>query len=447
MTEQRRPLTQRVIRAVTGTAALLLGILAALAYMAMHTQEDELTDRLLNAEVHQLDTLIVKPGLMPVGVLHAAPNVNAYLTRGEEGKAELPAEVRELPIGLHIIEPPGREWHVAVTDTPDGQLTVVVDGTDAETRVRQFGYTLLALWLVCVGITALIARSIAAAAVAPVVEATRAIARFAPARADDTPSQADEATLLIETFNRFRDGADETVAREREFAANLDHEIRTPLTRIRTDAELLAIDLPAASAQRRRLMNIVGAVDEIIATSRSTLTSARGSVVSREPVDLSECLAGIRDTLGDRAAARGVRIVIDVEPGLEVQADRQALLTVCRNIVRNAIDHAAPATLRIAARAGGIRFEDDGPGVEPAALPHLFERYYQGHRVDEGVAAPAVRRGLGLAIARRICDLQDWEIRVDSPVRDGRGTRFEIAFGDSGAWAAPATDDQETVVQ
>ena len=70
----------------------------------------------------------------------------------------------------------------------------------------------------------------AAIAVGPIVEATRNIARLGARPAAAATAMRDEAGVLMETFNRFRDRVDEMVAREREFAANLDHEIRTPLT-------------------------------------------------------------------------------------------------------------------------------------------------------------------------------------------------------------------------
>ncbi len=423
-------LTQRVVWAVTATVALLLGLQTLLAYFAMHAQEDDLADDMLRHEVQQLNDLIVKPGLMPVGPLAASPRVTAYLTRGGEGAAALPEDLKNLVPGLYQMTPGERVWHVAVVDTEDGRLSVVLDATESETRVHRFGLTLLALWVFCVAATAFLARGVAAIAVGPIVEATRSIARWAPQRPSSGESTPDEAAILMETFNRFRDRVDETVAREREFAANLDHEIRTPLTAIRTDAELIGLEASLAPAERQRAERIMAGVDEIIAITQSTLSSSAGRATAAEAVDLRECVRTACEALADRAASRELRIAVEIGAGESAVVDRQALLTVCRNIVRNAIEHAAPALLTIEGDRRSLTFRDDGPGIAAAALPHVFERYHQGHRVDDGAASAALpRRGLGLAIARRMCDLQGWTLGVSSPLEGGaKGTAFTLEF-------------------
>jgi signal transduction histidine kinase len=425
---RRFTLTQRVVWAVTATVALFVGLQSLLAYFAMHTQEDELTDDMLRREVQQLITLTLKPGLMPVGSLDASPGLTAYLTRGEEGMASEPAEVKSLAPGLYQLSPPGRVWHVAVVDTEDGRLCIVLDATASEARVFHFGYTLLALWVICVVAAALIARAVASIAVGPIVDATRSIAQWAPDPPAGRAAPLDEAAVLMETFNRFRDRVDETVAREREFAANLDHEIRTPLTTIRTDAELIALETAPTPAAQQRIDRIIASVDDIVATTESTLSSSAGRSEAVAPIALRECLLTVCGALADRAAERQLRLELAVDDTPTLLGDRQALLTVCRNIVRNAIEHAAPATLRIAGDDRGLSFSDDGPGIAAAALPHVFERFHQGHRADDGDARDAPRRGLGLAIARRMCDLQGWRLSVRSPLANGRGALFQLEF-------------------
>ncbi|MDQ2928247.1 MAG: HAMP domain-containing histidine kinase [Pseudomonadota bacterium] len=131
---------------------------------------------------------------------------------------------------------------------------------------------------------------------------------------------------------------------EREFAANLDHEIRTPLTTIRTDAELIALESTLAPAAQQRIDRIIASVDDIVAPTESTPSSSAGRAERVAPIALRECLRTVCDALADRAAQRDLRIDIAVDSGPSLVADWQALLTVCRNLVRNAIEHAAPAT-------------------------------------------------------------------------------------------------------
>src|SRR4030095_517251 len=94
----------------------------------------------------------------------------------------------------------------------------------------------------------------------------------------------------------------------------------------------------------------------------------------------------------ERAEAKGLRFVVDVAAGERVEADRQALLTVVRNLVRNAIEHAAPATLRVSGDHRAVVFSDDGPGIPPARLARRFRA---------GAAAGGARARLRAAAARR----------------------------------------------
>jgi signal transduction histidine kinase len=431
---RRRSLAERVVWAVTATVALLVGLQSILAYVAMHTQEDDLADTMLQREVQQIVAHIVQPGVTPAGKLLDSIRVEAWLERGGTGTESAPAEMRSLAPGLYQLDSGGRTLHVAVTDTEEGRLTVVLDATIAEERVHRFGWTMVALWLVCVAATVWIARGVAAIAVGPIVAATRTIARSAPGQPLETSPRSDEADVLTETFHRFRDRVDEMVERERQFAANLDHEIRTPLTAIRTDAELLALEAPLEPAQRARLDRIVASVDEIVATTASTLSYSAGRSGGSEPLDLREVLLHAGAAMGDRAATSGLTIVVDVASGERVEGDRQALLTVARNLVRNAIEHAAPATLRVSGDHHAVVFSDDGPGIAPTRLERVFDRRPRGARVDEAPATGGRVRGLGLAIAKRLCDLQGWQLAVRSPLAEGRGTEFTLVFD---AAAAP----------
>jgi signal transduction histidine kinase len=432
---RRRSLAERVVWAVTATVAVLLGLQSVLAYVAMHAQEDDLANSMLQREVQQIVAHLLQPGLAPTGRLLDSIRVGAWLARDGVGNESLPVRMQTLAPGWYQFALDGKTLHVAVADTDDGRLTVVLDATVAEERVHRFGFTMAALWLVCVAATVWIARGVATLAVGPIVAATRTIARSAPGQPLETSAHTDEAGVLTETFQRFRDRVDEMVERERQFAANLDHEIRTPLTTIRTDAELLGLEAALAPAQRARVERIVASVDEIVATTASTLSYSAGRFVAVEPVDLREVLLDAGAAMGERATAQGLTIVVDVAAGERVEADRQALLTVIRNLMRNAIEHAAPATLRVSGDHQAVDFSDDGPGIAAARLASLFERRPRGARVDEAAAPGGRMRGIGLAIARRLCDLQGWQLAIRSPLADGRGTTFTLVFDPAAARA------------
>ena len=431
MSRGRRPftITQRVVWAVTGTVALLVGLQTVLACFAMHVQEDELTDVMLHREVRHLLGLAQRPGLMPAGALVASPRVQAWLSRGGEGASDVPADVRRLVPGLHQLEPPGQVLHVAVVDTEDGRLSVVLDATESESRVHCFGLTLLALWLVCVTATAFIARGVAAirgrpdrrgdAQHRPLVAREIGRRRLAARRGEHPHGSVQPLPRP-----RRRDGGARARVRRQPRSRDPHAAHRHP-HRCRADRPGGA----ARPEQQQRVERIVASDDEIIATTASTLSSSAGRVVDAEPIDLREVVRTACDAMDDRAASCALRIAIDVVGGESLAADRQALLTICRNIVKNAVEHAAPAQLTIEGDRHRLTFRDDGPGIDAAALPHVFERYHEGHRSDAEPASGVPRRGLGLAIARRLCDMQGWRLGVRSPAPGGaRGVAFTLEF-------------------
>lgn len=116
-----------------------------------------------------------------------------------------------------------------------------------------------------------------------------------------------------------------------------------------------------------------------------------------------------------------------IPPSVCRSLDPDALLIVLRNLLRNAIEHAAPATLRVDLYEDGVLvLRDDGPGIDPGRLARVRE--WRAGRAD--LAAPDVPEaghGLGLGIAQRVCELRGWRLSVDS-VHGGpdSGTTFRL---------------------
>src|SRR3546814_9183565 len=112
---------------------------------------------------------------------------------------------------------------------------------------------------------------------------------------------------------------------------------------------------------------------------------------------------------------------------MKLMLDPYAFLTVVRNLMRNAAEHAAPATLRVTCLdAHSLAFSDNGPGIPPDELPLLFDRYFSARRQDvkANEASPDMarrddqtRHGLGLAIARQMCRSEEHTPELQSLMR------------------------------
>jgi signal transduction histidine kinase len=219
----------------------------------------------------------------------------------------------------------------------------------------------------------------------------------------------------------------ESLQRQREFAADASHELRTPLAITRAAiAELRrgrhdpatvdrAIDdLDAGAARMEHL------VADLLLLAR---TDAEAVELALTDTDLANAAAEATESLEPVAAERGVRLVLEVVPA-PVRGDDARLRQLAAILVDNAIRH-SPSGGRVMVQAGpGARLtvEDEGPGIDPAHLTQVFDRFWRAPD------APSGGTGLGLAIARWIAERHGGTIEASN--RDGAqtGARFAVTL-------------------
>lgn len=218
----------------------------------------------------------------------------------------------------------------------------------------------------------------------------------------------------------------DSLRRQREFAADASHELRTPLTIVRGSVEHLL-------RHRARPVEEVGdALDDIevevnhlttLVDDLLLLARSDSGVIElrREPVDLADVAGDALQRLRAQAEARGVELLLDAAPA-EVDGDPDRLRQLVAILIDNAIRHTPRgAAVRVAIRGAahpGISVEDEGPGIRPEDLPHVFDRFWRA------VDAPEGGTGLGLAIAAWIAEHHGGRISVAN--RPGSGARFEV---------------------
>jgi signal transduction histidine kinase len=210
-------------------------------------------------------------------------------------------------------------------------------------------------------------------------------------------------------------------ARERRFTADVAHELRTPLTALVGEASLLAEHLDGMPADSRRPAELLIAdvarlrrlVDDLLEISR---LDAGAESVHAVPVDL-------RSLVGATVEARGWNGRVRLEgDGLSLTSDPRRLERILGNLVDNALEHGGGQVAIHIGRDGdaaAIEISDDGPGIPPEHLPHIFERFYKADEARSGGGT-----GLGLAIARENARLLGGDIDVSSSL--GEGTRFTL---------------------
>ena len=239
------------------------------------------------------------------------------------------------------------------------------------------------------------------------------------------PGPADEVGRLADAFDRMLGRLQESFQSKQRFLADASHELRTPMTVVRGQLELLAMET-ASSAGRHSMVVALDELDRMSRIVEELLLLARldeGMPLATEPVELALVVG--------EALLRGLPgagdATVQVPGDLAVQADADRLLQVLTNLVTNAARHAPGAPVTIAATRAGdqvaITVADRGPGISPADLPHVFERLYRGARAR--AAAPG-GAGLGLAICASLVRAMGGTISVSSAM--GSGTTFTITL-------------------
>src|SRR5579884_2242214 len=226
------------------------------------------------------------------------------------------------------------------------------------------------------------------------------------------------------------------VTREREvdemkttLLAAVGHELRTPLSVIKGHAStLLADDVVWSPEDQRHSLGVISAeTDKLADLVRNLLDLTRVEAgllpLHLETCGVDELIAGALERLGP--AARYRESAVDVEPGLPpVSVDRARIEVVLRNLLANALAYGGERVRVRAGRQGdavAVEVADDGPGVDPGDLPHLFERFYRGGQGERRAAGT----GLGLAISRAFVEAHGGTIRARS---DAEGMRIEFTL-------------------
>ncbi|HEY8393703.1 MAG TPA: HAMP domain-containing sensor histidine kinase [Thermaerobacter sp.] len=247
----------------------------------------------------------------------------------------------------------------------------------------------------------------------------------------------DEVAELARHFNYMAGRLEALVAElrrserlRRSMLAVVSHELRTPVTVIRGLAEAMRDGLVAGGPEARRGAGRIVAEAERLGRLLEDLFDVARIEAGQLDVRLRRLPAGrwlAEAVAGLEALARqfGARLEATLAPELGeavVEADPDRLGQVLANLVGNAARHAGrDGQVRLAATLAGDRLRvevaDDGPGIDPADLPHVFEPFYRG-----GTAARSRGAGLGLSIARAIVEAHGGHIGVTS--RQGEGASF-----------------------
>lgn len=436
---RKRSIAWRITLVLTSLITLAVLVTVSLTFFVHLRIERNMIKELIQTESERLEQRVSRSRDTWTSPFERemAPTMFVWGESEAQRAPSLPPELRGLPDGFHQIERESSTWHVAVSPVMDGKLYVLYDTIILERNSADFLKALVGILIGCSILAMLVSSAVARWLVNPLNALTNRLMRWIPDFPIADIPHANESDRLMYIFNRVQDRVDASIADQREFSANLHHEIRTPLTIIRSDAELMLGAPRKPDGFDTRLERIVKSVQDISQSLESTYSLAHARFEDVARINIHSCVQDIFESLRLEAAGAGLSLVNAVRPGHEETLSQQALMTVLRNIIRNAILHAAPSTLMVASTEGGLTLTDSGPGIAPQDIENIFERYFSNRRTDQrkrgqaeadDPAADINQTGIGLAIAKRICTMQSWGLEVASPVKDGKGTRFSLIF-------------------
>jgi signal transduction histidine kinase len=439
----RRRLTIAFMLAVGLSAAAL----AAGSYLVV--RHDLLADSVDAGTRQTRRNLVIAPTYLrrgPDALLAAYERGGDFLTVGiENGRpfsSSFSVGVRQVPAGLRRLVRKGdvgydrttvAGTHYLVFGGPSGantELYFFFSEQDLRHELGQLRTILLTGLVLLVLAAGLVGALLARRTLRPVARASAAAHSLAEGLLETRlpVTGRDEFGSWAQAFNEMAAALEAKIsalslaqARERRFTADVAHELRTPLTALVGEASLLAEHLDAMPAESRRPAELLIAdvarlrrlVEDLMEISR--FDAGRQSV-EMGPVELGPLV-------GAAVHARGWdgRVRIDAED-VAVVSDRRRLEQIVANLVENALEHGGRGVAVRVGRDDGaavVEVVDDGPGIPPEHLPHLFERFYKADPARSGRGT-----GLGLAIAEENARLLGAAIDVTSS--PGRGARFRL---------------------
>jgi two-component system OmpR family sensor kinase len=286
--------------------------------------------------------------------------------------------------------------------------------------------------IVAILMSLIITRSVAQ----PLQQVARAASAVAQGRHDQrVPERGPlEVRTLAQAFNQMAEQVGAAGQAQRDFLANVTHDLRTPLTSIQGFSQAIIDGVASNPAAAQRAAQIIhdeaGRLNRMVQELLDLARIEAGRLnMTQHSVGLSEILNALGERLAPRAVEKGVTLSLDIPSLPQVAGDGDRLVQVYTNLIENAIKHTQTGgsiTVQAAPADNGILVEvsDTGEGIPAADLPHIFDRFYQVDKSRQRKQRDGV--GLGLAITKGIVDAHGGRLWVES--QEGTGTTFFTWF-------------------
>ena len=333
------------------------------------------------------------------------------------------AQIRQLQ--TPIVNPIGKTLGYLLIAIPLRESLVVLDNLK---------YTLLVGYPLALMILFLLSRFIAGSAISPVNRISSTAARITNENLDERielPHHNDELLVLTKTINQLLDRLGNVILREKQFTADASHELRTPLSIIKGTLEVLIRKPREPQQYIEKITTVISEVDRISFLVDQLLELSKyensGIFPKFRQVKISDVISESVTRLLPLLNQKKITIESGGNTELSVYADPAMLDVIFENLISNAVKYSPEKSrIEIFVKTSDnkiiLSVTDHGLGIPPEQIDRIFDRFY---RIDESRNSKIAGKGLGLAIAKRLVDLQNMELSVKSELN--KGTTFYLS--------------------
>jgi len=449
---QRMSLALRVAVLTTMAVALTLGVVSAIVFVVVRAEFERSLDESMLRRAHaavdaglaERDQFIqINPPLQRIadvqifvvsgGELFAPTAPVDQRQKAFKSFREVEVSLGEESQSMRTVRIQGTPYRVVAVQADGGTALVMTQSMESiDYALKRLKVILLLCSAAGVAAAGMAGWAVAANGLRPVRRLTAATERVART-AELTPIEVtghDELARLTTSFNAMLQALDASQTRQRQLVADAGHELRTPFTSLRTNIELIGqaadnAERSLSDEQRHEIMGDVRSQLEELTTLVGDLVElARDEPMTRdpEPLDFSDVINQAIDRV--RLRAHDMTFDVDLESWM-VFGEPQLLERAVTNLLDNAAKWSpADGTVHVRLTDGTLTVTDEGPGIDPADLPHIFDRFY---RSSEARTLPG--SGLGLSIVKRAAERHGGTVDVESA--PGGGTTFTLTLPSS----------------
>lgn len=419
-----------LLQAMAISVAVLLGVFAV-----SQVVENVLVREALEGEAgHFWARHALNPDHAPPDTMNLMGFTAQIDETGVPDYARVPNWLRNQPLGYGRANAPSSQKPLVHVSEQDGtRLYLVFDEVQVSNLVILFGVAPLALVLIIIYALTWIGYRMSHAAVSPIVQLAERVEQFDFATnsfedlaLDEFQVRADtEVWALTEALQHFVRRFEEFIARERNFTRNASHELRTPITVLKGNLELLKrrFNLPekrdeVVQRMERNVRDMQSLLETLLVLAREDETR-----LPSEPVILNDFLQTTMQQVQDTFCPDGVEMRFEPDTLLQVNAPEKVLDMIFTNLLRNACQHTEEGEICISIQDHTVLISDTGAGMSDEVLQHATEPFFRGSG-----AFGAGGYGLGLSIVHRLCQRFGWQINFAS--HKGQGTVARLQFPD-----------------